>query len=203
MVTVIDYGAGNLQSVTSALGYLGCRTAVTSDPDEIARAGVLVLPGVGAFGECMKKLNASGIADAIKSAVGRGSYLLGICLGLQLLFDSSDEFGLHDGLGLVRGRVEKLDAGGLKLPHIAWTSIDVNPSSRLMSGIKSGEYFYFVHSYRAIAQDSADEAASAEYGERFTAAVEKGNIFATQFHPEKSGSAGLKLLKNFLFLAHR
>ena len=197
MVTVIDYGAGNLQSVTSALGYLGCRTAVTSDPDEIARAGVLVLPGVGAFGECMKKLNASGIAGAIKSAVGRGSYLLGICLGLQLLFDSSDEFGLHDGLGLVRGRVEKLDAGGLKLPHIAWTSIDVR-GGRLLRGIESGEFFYFVHSYCAHAAEERDEAATADYGETFTAVAERDNVFGTQFHPEKSGSRGLAILKNFI-----
>ncbi len=198
MVTVIDYGAGNLCSVVNALVYLGEKPSVTSDAEQIARADRLVLPGVGAFGECMRRLSGGGITEAVTEAVKKGTPILGICLGLQLFFDYSSEFGHTEGLKFVKGGVEKLDAGGLKLPHIAWTSIDVAEGGRLLRGIKSGEYFYFVHSYRAKAESKADEAATATYGETFTAAVEKDNVFATQFHPEKSGEAGLKILGNFL-----
>lgn len=200
MITVIDYGAGNLRSVVNALGTLGESAVVTADADDIYRADKLILPGVGAFGECMKKLNAGGIADAVRGAAGRGTPLLGICLGLQLLFDYSTEFGRTDGLGLIEGGVELLDAPALKLPHIAWTSIDVKSGGRLLEGVASGEYFYFVHSFRAKAADPRDEAATADYGETFTAAVEKDNVMATQFHPEKSGKAGLGILKNFIAL---
>lgn len=200
MLTVVDYGAGNLKSVVNALKVIGSTPEVTSDPDKIFKADKILLPGVGAFGECMKKLNQSGISEAIVKAAAKGTPLLGICLGLQMLFDYSTEFGNNAGLGLVGGGVELLKTDGLKLPHIAWTSIDVNPDSRLLKGIDSGEFFYFVHSYRAKAENRADIAAEAEYGERFTAAVEKGNIMATQFHPEKSGKAGLKVLANFVNL---
>ena len=200
MITVIDYGAGNLRSVANAVRRLGEIPVIESDADKIAAADKLILPGVGAFGECMKLLSARGADEAIKTAVRRGAPLLGICLGLQLLFDGSDEFGVHAGLGLIRGKVTKLKAEGLNLPHIAWTSIEPSPSSRLMSGIKSGEYFYFVHSYCAHAEDRRDEAATAEYGETFTAAAEKDNVFGVQFHPEKSGERGLKLLDNFIKL---
>lgn len=199
MITVIDYGAGNLRSVANAVRFLGETPVIESDADKIAAADKLILPGVGAFGECMKLLGARGADEAIKSAVARGTPLLGICLGLQLLFDSSDEFGFNKGLGLIRGKVTKIKSGGLNLPHIAWTSIEPSSESRLMRGIKS-DYFYFVHSYCAHAEDKRDEAATAEYGETFTAAVEKDNIFATQFHPEKSGESGLRLLRNFIEL---
>lgn len=197
MVTVIDYGAGNLQSVENAVRSLGERVCVTADADAIARADKLILPGVGAFGECMKLLDSSGIGEAVRSAAGRGAPLLGICLGMQLLFDYSTEFGRHEGLSLVRGGVETLQAPGLKLPHIAWTSIE-NVRGRLLAGIDDGEFFYFVHGFRAKAAHARDEAAKAAYGETFTAAVEKDNIMGTQFHPEKSGAAGLKILGNFL-----
>lgn len=200
MITVIDYGAGNLRSVANAVRYLGETPVIESDADRIAVADKLILPGVGAFGECMKLLSSRGADEAIKTAVARGTPLLGICLGLQLLFDSSDEFGEHKGLGLIRGKVTKLKADGLNLPHIAWTSIQPSPSSRLMRGIKGGEYFYFVHSYCAHAENASDEAATAVYGEIFTAAAEKDNVFGVQFHPEKSGSRGLKLLGNFIEL---
>lgn len=199
MITVIDYGAGNLRSVANAVRFLGETPVIESDADKIAAADKLILPGVGAFGECMKLLGARGADEAIKSAVARGTPLLGICLGLQLLFDSSDEFGFNKGLGLIRGKVTKIKSGGLNLPHIAWTSIEPSSESRLMRGIKS-DYFYFVHSYCAHAEDKRDEAATAEYGETFTAAVERDNIFATQFHPEKSGESGLRLLRNFIEL---
>lgn len=199
MITVIDYGAGNLRSVVNAVRFLGETPVIESDADKIAAADKLILPGVGAFGECMKLLGARGADEAIKSAVARGTPLLGICLGLQLLFDSSDEFGFNKGLGLIRGKVTKIKSGGLNLPHIAWTSIEPSSESRLMRGIKS-DYFYFVHSYCAHAEDKRDEAATAEYGETFTAAVERDNIFATQFHPEKSGESGLRLLRNFIEL---
>ena len=198
MIAVIDYGAGNLRSVVNALSYLGERPVVCRDADEIARADKLLLPGVGAFGECMKRLNVAGIADAVKTAVRRGTPLLGICLGMQLLFDYSTEFGRKDGLALIPGGVEALTAPGLKLPHIAWTSIDVTGGGRLLRGIDSGEFFYFVHGYRAKAANVSDEAATATYGETFTAAVERDNVMGTQFHPEKSGAAGLKILSNFI-----
>lgn len=198
MITIVDYGAGNLSSVVNAVRFLGETPHVTADADEIAAADRIILPGVGAFGECMKRLRSDGVADALTVSVSKGTPLFGICLGLQLLFDYSTEFGHNDGLGLICGGVEKLTTAGLKLPHIAWTSIDVRPESRLLDGVASGEYFYFVHSYRAKAADPRDEAATAEYGEPFTAAVERDNIFATQFHPEKSGAAGLKILSNFL-----
>ena len=199
MITVIDYGAGNLRSVANAVRFLGETPVIESDADKIAAADKLILPGVGAFGECMKLLGTRGTDEAIKSAVARGTPLLGICLGLQLLFDSSDEFGFNKGLGLIRGKVTKIKSGGLNLPHIAWTSIEPSSESRLMRGIKN-DYFYFVHSYCAHAEDKRDEAATAEYGETFTAAVERDNIFATQFHPEKSGESGLRLLRNFIEL---
>ena len=160
MITVIDYGAGNLRSVANAVRFLGETPVIESDADKIAAADKLILPGVGAFGECMKLLGARGADEAIKSAVARGTPLLGICLGLQLLFDSSDEFGFNKGLGLIRGKVTKIKSGGLNLPHIAWTSIEPSSESRLMRGIKS-DYFYFVHSYCAHAEDKRDEAATA------------------------------------------
>lgn len=197
MITIIDYGAGNLMSVSNALDALGGKAKISGDADEIARADKLILPGVGAFGECMKKLREHGIDEAVKAAAAKGTPLLGICLGLQMLFERSEEFGDHEGLGLLAGSVTKLKSGGLPLPHIAWTSIDVH-GGRLLSGIESGEFFYFVHSYCAHAGDKRDEAASAEYGETFTAAAERDNVFGVQFHPEKSGARGLAILKNFM-----
>ena len=197
MITVIDYGAGNLASVAGALTFLGEKSVTACGADEIARADKLILPGVGAFGECMKKLRASSLDEAIIGAVKRGTPLLGICLGLQLLFERSYEFGEHEGLGLLPGEVRKINAGGLPLPHIAWTSIDVR-GGRLLRGIESGEFFYFVHSYCAHAAEERDEAATADYGETFTAVAERDNVFGTQFHPEKSGSRGLAILKNFI-----
>ena len=197
MITIIDYGAGNLLSVANAVGFLGGEVKITGDADEVARADKLILPGVGAFGECMKKLRSLSLDEAIKSAAGRGAPLLGICLGLQMLFERSEEFGDHAGLGLLPGCVTRLKAGGLPLPHIAWTSIDVR-GGRLLRGIDSGEFFYFVHGYCVHAADVRDEAATAEYGETFTAAAERNNIFGVQFHPEKSGERGLALLRNFM-----
>ena len=197
MITVIDYGAGNLMSVSNALAALGEKSEATGDADRVARADKLILPGVGAFGECMKRLRALSLDEAIKSAVRRGTPLLGICLGLQLLFERSEEFGAHEGLGLLPGGVTKLKAGDRPLPHIAWTSIE-NVRGRLLCGIESGEYFYFVHSYCVHAECPGDEAATADYGETFTAAAERDNVFGVQFHPEKSGSRGLAILKNYI-----
>lgn len=197
MITVIDYGAGNLRSVCNALGFLGEKYEVTGDADRAARADKLILPGVGAFGVCMAKLRELSLDEAIKSAVRAGTPLLGICLGLQMLFDRSDEFGEHEGLGLLPGEVRRINSGGLPLPHIAWTSIDVC-GGRLLGGIESGEFFYFVHGYGVHAARLSDEAATAEYGERFTAAAERGNVFGVQFHPEKSGKSGLAVLNNFI-----
>ena len=142
MITVIDYGAGNLKSVCNALAFLGVKSEVTGDADKVARADKLILPGVGAFGVCMEKLRSLSLDEAIKSAAGAGTPVLGICLGLQMLFDRSEEFGMHDGLGLLPGEVRRIKAGSLPLPHIAWTSVEVR-GGRLMAGIKSGEFFYF------------------------------------------------------------
>ncbi len=197
MITVIDYGAGNLKSVCNALAFLGVKSEVTGDADKVSRADKLILPGVGAFGVCMEKLRLLSLDEAIKSAAGAGTPVLGICLGLQMLFDRSEEFGMHDGLGLLPGEVRRINSGSLPLPHIAWTSVEVR-GGRLMAGIKSGEFFYFVHSYCARAARKEDEAAVASYGETFTAAAERDNVFGVQFHPEKSGERGLALLKNFI-----
>ena len=198
MITIIDYGAGNILSVVNALKYIGQTPTISGDPDVIAKADKLILPGVGAFGECMKRLRDSGLDESIKESVKKGAPIMGICLGLQLFFDYSEEFGHTDGLGFISGGVKKINAGALKLPHIAWTSVDVNLASRLFKGVNSGEFFYFVHSYCAKATNPADESATAVYGEKFTVAVEKDNVFGTQFHPEKSGAVGLKLLENFV-----
>ena len=198
MICVIDYDAGNLESVCKALKYIGQDVLVTRDENEIMRAQRLILPGVGAFGDAMGNLSSLGLDRTIREYVGTGRPFLGICLGLQLLFDSSEESPGVEGLGLLRGCVKRFPNDmGLKIPHIGWNSLEIAPSSRLFKGIDDGSYFYFVHSYYLQAEDEADVAGVTEYGIRFHAAAEHGNIFATQFHPEKSGEIGLAVLENF------
>ena len=194
MITIIDYGAGNLSSVSNAVRSLGTDTLVTADADKILKADKIIFPGVGAFPECKRMLDSSGITQAVVQAIKVGTPTLCICIGMQMLFDYSTEFGNTKGLGLVSGGVNKIRSGQNKLPHIAWTSIKKQKDSKILDGIADDEYFYFVHSFCAKAENKNDIVATSEYGEEFTSAVELDNLFGTQFHPEKSGKAGLKVL---------
>lgn len=199
MTAIIDYDAGNLKSVEKALQFLGNRPVITRNPEEILSADRVILPGVGAFGDAMGRLNQYGLADVIRGTAAQGTPFLGICLGLQLLFESSQESPGVDGLGILKGRILRIpDAPGLKIPHMGWNSLTIRPDSRLFKGIPQDSYVYFVHSYYLKAEDEAIVAASTEYSTHIHGAVEAGNVFACQFHPEKSGDVGLAILKNFL-----
>ena len=201
MIAIVDYGLGNLFSVNKAFEMIGAEARVTSDFAMIRSADRIVSPGVGAFGDGMKFLRDKSIAAALNDAVIKNHKpFLGICLGLQLLADMGEEFGDHQGLGWIHGHVRKLNVEmqGLKIPHIGWNSVHAHSDDPLFRGIKADADFYFVHSYQLICRDAADLAATTEYGEPITAAVRRGNIFATQFHPEKSQDHGLKLLENFV-----
>ncbi len=199
MVAVIDYDAGNLRSVEKALNFLGEDVMITRDGSRILAADKVILPGVGAFGDAMAKLNQYGLPPVIRQAVDRGTPFLGICLGLQLMFERSEESEGVEGLGLLGGKILRIPPNqGLKIPHMGWNSLDIRRDSRLFAGISPGAYVYFVHSYYLEAEDESVVAASAEYSVHIHAAVERGNVFACQFHPEKSGDVGLKILKNFV-----
>lgn len=201
MIAIIDYGVGNLFSVEKAFAKLGADVTVTSDEKIIAAAEKIVLPGVGAFGDCMKNLNASGLVPAVFQAVEEQKPLLGICVGLQVLFEGSEESPEAKGLGIFKGRVKKIQAPGLKIPHMGWNSLQVLPQKEeldLFKGLQELSYVYFVHSFHAVPEDKSIITAVAQYGEQITAAVAKGKVFATQFHPEKSGDVGLHILKNFI-----
>lgn len=201
MIAIIDYDAGNLRSVEKALKYIGQPCVVTNDPQEILSADKVILPGVGAFGDAMGKLHRSGLVDVIKQVVEKNIPFLGICLGLQLMFESSEEAPGVQGLGLLPGKIVRIpQTDGLKVPHVGWNSITINPKSRLFKNIPNQSYVYFVHSYYLQAQNPEDVAATTEYGTLIHGAVERGNIFACQFHPEKSSSLGLTILKNFASL---
>ncbi|MBQ1349359.1 MAG: imidazole glycerol phosphate synthase subunit HisH [Ruminococcus sp.] len=198
MIAIIDYGAGNIQSVAKALTHIGCDCLVTRNKDEILKADGAVLPGVGSFGDTVDSLNKYGIKDAIKEYIASGKPFLGICLGMQLLFPASGESPEAEGLGIYEGSITRIPNGeGLKIPHMGWNSLDINPESRLFKGIGKNPYVYFVHSYFLHAADRELVAATTEYGVTIDAAVERGNVFATQFHPEKSGETGLRILRNF------
>jgi len=201
MIAIIDYGVGNLFSVEKAFVKLGADVTVTSDEEIIAAAEKIVLPGVGAFGDCMKNLNASGLVPAIFQAIEARKPLLGICVGLQVLFEGSEESPEAKGLGIFKGQVKKIQAPGLKIPHMGWNSLKVLPQKEgmdLFKGLQETSYVYFVHSFQAVPEDKSIITSVTEYGEQITAAVAKGNVFATQFHPEKSGDVGLHILKNFI-----
>ena len=203
MIAIIDYGAGNLQSVEKALRHLGCRCQITADPGELAAAQAAVLPGVGAFGDAMGQLRARGLEEPIRQFVSSGKPFLGICLGLQILFEESEESPGVKGLGLLRGRVLRLPKeSGLKIPHIGWNSLSVGKPGGLFAGVEGEPYVYFVHSYYLRAEEDV-VTATAEYGTTIHAAVQKGNLLACQFHPEKSGQVGLSLLENFKAMAER
>ncbi len=199
MTAIIDYDAGNLKSVQKALDYLGEENAITRDPDEILSADRVILPGVGNFGDAMKQLDALGLTGVIREAADRQIPFLGICLGLQLLFESSQESPGVEGLGILKGKIVRIpDTEGLKIPHIGWNSLTLENQGRLFAGLEGEPYVYFVHSYYLQAEDPQIVKASTEYGAHIHASVEQGNVFACQFHPEKSGSVGLHILKNFI-----
>ena len=198
MITIIDYDAGNLKSVEKALAYLNQDVIVSRNPEEILNADKVILPEVGSFGDAMNNLHKFGLVDTIKKAAESGKPFLGICLGLQLLFDSSEETPGVEGLSVLPGKILKIPAkDGIKIPHMGWNSLDINPSSKLFKGIPDKSYVYFVHSYYLEAEDENIVAATTDYSAHIHAAVEKGNIFACQFHPEKSSDIGLKILENF------
>ena len=202
MIGIIDYDAGNIKSVEKALQSLGQETAVTRDPETLLKADKVILPGVGAFGDAMGRLRQYGLEEVIHQIAEKGTPFLGICLGLQLLFDSSEESPGVKGLGLLPGKILRIpDGEGLKIPHMGWNSLDITPGARLFRGIPQDSYVYFVHSYYLKAEDPAIVAASAQYGVSIHASVERDNVFACQFHPEKSGEIGLRILKNFIELA--
>lgn len=202
MIAIIDYGAGNIQSVSKALRHIGCDCFVTREREEILKADAAVLPGVGSFGDTVDSLNKFGIKDTAVEFIKSGKPFLGICLGLQLLFPESEESPGAQGLGVFEGSITKIpNGGGLKIPHMGWNSISINKDSRLFAGIADNPYVYFIHSYFLHAADRKIVAAQTEYGVTIDAAIECGNVFATQFHPEKSGGVGLRILKNFAGIA--
>ncbi len=198
MIVIIDYGAGNVQSVNKALKHIGCDTVITNDKNLILKSDGAVLPGVGSFGDTVDAMNSYNIKDTVLEYTKSGKPFLGICLGLQLLFPKSEESPDADGLGIFNGTISKIPSGsGLKIPHIGWNSLDIKKNSVLFKGIEKNPYVYFVHSYFLNAEDKSIVSAQTEYGVKIDAAIEKDNIFATQFHPEKSGDTGLKILRNF------
>ncbi|MFI5181119.1 MAG: imidazole glycerol phosphate synthase subunit HisH [Thermoanaerobaculia bacterium] len=196
-VTLVDYGVGNIASVTRAFRRLGAEVALTADPTHVASASRIVLPGVGAFAPARKRLAETGLDAALLEAVRNGSRLLGLCLGFQLLFDESEEYGKTAGLGVVVGRIVPFP-GTVRVPHVGWNALDVTRGDGLFSGVPSGTFVYFVHSYRPEGVNPEDVAATCDHGGPFPAAIQCGNVWGCQFHPEKSSEAGRKLLLNFL-----
>jgi glutamine amidotransferase len=203
MITIIDYGMGNLRSVQKGFERLGFTAKVTSDPGEVERAGKLVLPGVGAFRDCMDNLRSGGFVEPIKRHIEDGRPFLGICLGLQLLFTESEEFGRHQGLDIIPGRVVRFPAEmhqggeGLKVPHMGWNQIAIRRQAPIFKGVAEGASVYFVHSYYVIPDDDSVVATVTDYGITFCSSIWRDNVMATQFHPEKSQTVGLRILKNF------
>ena len=201
MIAIIDYDAGNLKSVEKALLSLGEETVITRDPEVILNADKAILPGVGAFGDAMQNLKNFGLVDVIKQFTASGKPFLGICLGLQLLFESSDETPGAEGLGILKGKILRIPpCEDLKIPHMGWNSLKISEGARLFKGLPQDTYVYFVHSYYLKAEDPEIVAATTEYSTLIHASVESGNVFACQFHPEKSSTAGLAILKNFAAL---
>ncbi len=199
MIAIVDYGVGNLYSLACSLRHIGAECAVTRDADALRQADRIILPGVGAFGDAADKLRALNLNALVKEQAALGKPLLGVCLGMQILFDKSFEYGEHDGLGLIPGHVQSMAAlvGGRKVPHMGWNSLDFRkPDDPLLNGVKPGDFVYFVHSFYAADCEPA-LVATAEYGVAVPAIVRSGNVCGTQFHPEKSGETGLQILSNF------
>ena len=202
MIAIVDYDAGNINSVEKAVRHLGFPCVTTRDADEIKNASALILPGVGAFGAAMANLSKYDLVDPVKDYIGSGRPFLGICLGLQLLYEESEEDPGVKGLGILSGRIKRIPKKeGLKVPNIGWNSLELSGGGRLFEGIPDGAFVYFVHSFYLSATDRDTVKASIDYGTRIDASVEKDNIFACQFHPEKSSATGLRILQNFLEIA--
>jgi len=202
MIAVVDYGVGNLFSLKSSLSAIRADAVITRDPAVIQNSDHVILPGVGAFGDAADKLRETGMFDLMKETAASGKPMLGICVGMQLLFEKSMEFGEHEGLGLMKGTVDAIEprlSRNLDIPHMGWNALHFVHPSPLFQGIREGEFVYFVHSYAAFGCEDSVTAVS-EYDLELTAAVQKDNVFGTQFHPEKSGEAGLRILKNFCAL---
>ena len=210
MTTIIDYGIGNLRSIEKAFQRVGAEVLRTDDAEAIAAAERLVLPGVGAFGACIDEIRRRGLEDAIHAAIDDGTPFLGVCVGMQLLFEVGEERGSHEGLGILPGRVvhfhakEGSEVEALKVPHMGWNTLRPTRESPLLDGLPDEPYVYFVHSYHAVPETESDVLATANYGHDFPAVVHRNNVFGVQFHPEKSQQAGLQILQNFAHLApHR
>ncbi len=212
MIAILDYGMGNLRSVHKALEKMGFQAVITQDPTELRKAGGLVVPGVGAYGKAMENLQQLGLVKPICEFVESGKPFLGICLGLQLLFSGSEEFGFQKGLSLLKGRVvrfpfspaaESSPKNSLKVPHMGWNAVHIQKRSFALDGIADDAYFYFVHSYYPIPEEQEMVATTTDYGGEFVSSISLGNLFACQFHPEKSQGLGLKILKNFGNLVYR
>lgn len=197
MIAIIDYGAGNLHSVKNALDFLGVQSVITSSADEILSADAVILPGVGAFGDCMACLEKMNLIETTRQAAKSGKPFLGICLGLQLMFEESEEAPGVKGLGIFKGKIVKIPDRGLKIPHMGWNSITLNKDSRIL---EDNSFVYFVHSYYLNTDEEDLVSAYTEYGEKLAIAVERDNVFATQFHPEKSGDVGMEILRKFVSL---
>ncbi len=200
MIAIVDYGAGNLLSVKKALDFIGAESVITASADEIKKADGVILPGVGSFGNAMDSMKECGLVEAVRSAALSGRPFLGICLGLQLLFESSEESPGVEGLGVLKGKILKIPSDNLKVPHMGWNSLEFKKSTPLFDGIADGAYVYFVHSYYLSAENFSDVSSTTEYGVTIHASVANGNLFATQFHPEKSGDVGIQMLRNFVSL---
>ena len=201
MIAIIDYDAGNIKSVEKAMHYLGQEVEITMDRERILEADKVILPGVGAFGDAMGKIRRYGLEEVIRQVAERGTPFLGICLGLQLLFEESEESPGVKGLGILKGKIRRLPGGeGLKIPHMGWNTLELAGEGRLFKGVPEEPFVYFVHSYYLEAQEEEIVKAVTWYGTKIHASVEKGNVFACQFHPEKSSSTGLLMLENFVGL---
>ncbi len=203
MIAIIDYGMGNLRSVEKGFAKVAIEAEITSDISVIDRAEAVVLPGVGAFRDCIRNLENLRLIDAVVRSIEKGKPYLGICLGLQILFTESEEFGLCKGLDILKGRVKRFPATDLKIPHMGWNTVKLKKTPPIMEGIEDESFFYFVHSYYVSPKDDDIVAGTTEYGIEFTSMIWKDNIFATQFHPEKSQRLGLKILENFGNLVKR
>lgn len=198
MIAIIDYGAGNLQSVKKALDYIGAENIITDNTEKILSADKVILPGVGSFGDAMESMERNNLTKTVKQCAESGKPFLGICLGLQLLFDESEESAGVKGLGILKGKIRRFPSDmGLKIPHIGWNSLNIKQNDAIFKGVPENSYVYFVHSYYLEADDINDVAAVTNYGIDFHSAVGNCNVFATQFHPEKSGDVGLAILRNF------
>ena len=198
MISIIDYGMGNLRSVAKAVELFTKDVQIIRDPDEIRKSSAIIIPGDGAFPAAMKNLSSGGWIEPLREHIESDGYCLGICLGFQILFSSSEEFSYNEGLDVIKGRVVRFSDSSLKVPHMGWNRVDFNSENKFLKGIDSGTYFYFIHSFYPVDVDSSSVIATADYCGRFTCVAGHGNLIASQFHPEKSHEAGLKIIKNFV-----